>query len=146
MTNPRVVVEGEVDLEATRELRNRDPLTTAEIDDVLLETGKIEDGYFRLRVKALIALSKKFGKRRAEFVSLERSDLEVEDGMLYVTFTLRKKHKRGLFQFLKWLGKNEPSALEKPLAQLKLDWKEWTRIKFDSDFYAEDAPFESPVR
>jgi integrase len=129
LTNPRIVVDGEVDLEATRELRNRDPLTTAEIDDMLLEADKIENAYFRLRVKALISIVKKFGKRRSEIAALERSELKVENGKLLVTFTIRKKHKRGLFQYFKWLEKQNPCDLEKPLAQLKLDWKLWTQTE-----------------
>jgi len=64
MTNPRIVVNGEVDLEATKELRNREPLTTAEIEDMLSEADKIENEYFKLRVKTLISIVKKFGKRR----------------------------------------------------------------------------------
>ena len=38
--------------------------TEAEIVDTLKKADKIPSEYFRLRVKALIALAKKFGKRR----------------------------------------------------------------------------------
>jgi integrase len=106
MTNPRVVVNGEIDKAATKQLRNRDPLTNEEIDLMIAEADSIEQEYFRLRVKALIAIVKKFGKRRAEVASLERENFEIKNGKLLVTFTLRKKHKRGLFQYLHWLEKN----------------------------------------
>jgi integrase len=129
MTNPRVVVNGRIDKAATKELRNRDPLTNEEIDLMLAEADAIEQEYFRLRVKALIGLVKKFGKRRSEIAALERENLEIKNGKLLVTFTLRKKHKRGLFQYLKLLEKTDPFALEKPLAELKLEWKLWTQTE-----------------
>jgi hypothetical protein len=39
---------------------------------MLAEADAIEQEYFRLRVKAFIAIVKKFGKRRSEVPSLER--------------------------------------------------------------------------
>ena len=39
-------------------------VTAKELDAILNKADKIKDKYFRLRVKALIALVKKFGKRR----------------------------------------------------------------------------------
>jgi integrase len=139
MTNPRVVLERVLvdgkwtdilDDEATKALRNREPLTNEEIDGMLREADSIKEEYFRLRVKALIGIVKKFGKRRAEIAALEREDLKVENGKLYVTFTLRKKHKKGLFQYLKFLRKNDPSALNKPLTQIELEWKDWTKTSY----------------
>jgi integrase len=118
-----------LDKAATKELRNRDPLTNAEIDDMLSEANSLENEYFQLRAKALIAIAKKFGKRRSEIAALARDDLKVENMQLYVTFTLRKKHKKGLFQYLKILEKHNPTALDKSLAELKLDWKEWTQTE-----------------
>ena len=129
MTNPRVVVNGVIDKAATKELRNRDPLSNEEIDLMLVEADKIEQNYFRLRVKALIGLVKKFGKRRSEIAVLKREDLKVENGKLLVTFTLRKKHKRGLFQYLKHLESHNRGDLEKPLSELKLDWMLWTKTE-----------------
>ena len=129
MTNPRVVVNGVIDKAATKALRNREPLTNEEIDLMLNEADAIEHEYFRLRVKALIGLVKKFGKRRSEIASLERENLKIKNEKLLVTFTLRKKHKKGLFQYLKWLEKNNPLEMEKPLAQLKHDWKVWNETQ-----------------
>lgn len=138
MTNPRVVIRREkidgkwtdiLDKEATIALRNRDPLTNDEIDLMLSEADTIEKEYFRLRAKAVISFAKKFGKRKSEIASLERENLEIKNGKLLVTFTLRKKHKRGMFQYLKWLEKNNPIEIQKPLAELKLDWKEWTETE-----------------
>ena len=139
MTNPRVVIRREridgkwtdiLDEEATKELRNRGILTNEEIDSMLRDAEQIENDYFRLRVKAIIGIAKKFGKRRAEIAALEREDLKVENGKLLVTFTLRKKHKKGLFQYIKFLRKNFPSELEnKSLSQIELEWKDWTRTE-----------------
>jgi integrase len=138
MTNPRVVlqrvlVDGKLkdvlDEEATRELRNREPLSNSEIDGMLEEADKIANEYFKLRAKAIIALAKKFGKRRSEIASLEVDDLKIENGKLYVTFTIRKKHKKGLFQYLKWLKKNRPESQDKPLIELQQEWQEWTKTE-----------------
>ena len=132
-SNNRVKLDSQggkvVDIEATQRYKNRDPLSNEEIDDMLHKADKIDFEYFRLRVKAIIALAKKFGKRRSEIASLERSDLKVENSLLNVTFTIRKKHKKGLFQYFKYLKKNNPAALEKPLTQLELDYKEWLLTK-----------------
>lgn len=80
MTNPRVVVNGIIDKVATKELRNRDPLSNEEIDLMISEADAIKDEYFRLRVKALIGIVKKFGKRRSEIASLERENLDIKNG------------------------------------------------------------------
>lgn len=96
---------------------------------MITEADKIKNDYFRLRAKAVVALAEKFGKRRSEIACLARKDLKVEDRLLYVTFTLSKKHKRGFFQFLKVLEKTNPAALDKPLGMLKLEWKAWTQTE-----------------
>jgi integrase len=111
----------------SREYSDREPLSNEEIDAMLLEADKIPEDYFQLRVKALNCIAKKFGKRRSEVAALEREDLKAENGQLYVTFTLRKKHKKGLFQYLKFLKKHNPAALNKPHSEL--DWKLWTQTK-----------------
>ena len=60
-------------------------------------------------------------------VVTEPARLKVENDQLYVTFTLRKKHKKGLFQYFRFLEKNNPVALEKSLQELKQNWKDWTQ-------------------
>lgn len=146
MTNPRVVIrrvkiDGKwtdiLDAEATKELRNRGILTDLEIeimlhaaDNITEKYDSVKQEYFRLRLKALISLFKKFGKRRSEIAALEREGVKVEKGKLFVTFTLVKKHKKGLFQYLKFLRKNNPVALNKPLTQLELEWQEWQETSY----------------
>ena len=138
MTNPcvylrnkegRVIIDSEgkrtVDNEATKEYRTRGILTPQEIDGMLIKADLIENEYFRLRVKALISIVKKFGKRRAEASTLKREDLKREKGFLYITFTIRKKHKLGLFQYIKFLKKSNPSGLNKPYPNLVNEWAEW---------------------
>lgn len=112
-----------------KNIRHRAIPDDKEIMDTLAKADKIGNPYFRLRVKALIALVKKFGKRRAEVGSLKLADLEAKESYLYVTFTLRKKHKKGLFQFIKLLRKHKPEALDKPLTQLESEWKLWTETE-----------------
>lgn len=112
--------------------KNRPILTDSEIADMLKKADKIKNEFFKLRVKALIALAKKFGKRRIEISTLERADLKSKDGYLHVTFTIRKKHKKGLFQYIKYLkakiakGEYPETALtDKPYSQLVEEWKVW---------------------
>jgi hypothetical protein len=108
-------------------------LTTQEIDDMIKEADKLPSEYFRLRVKCLIALLKKFGKRRIEISRLKRADLKIVNRDLEVTFNLAKKRKKGLFQYLtatKKLiekGKADPSLLTKPLPEIEADWREWQK-------------------
>jgi len=63
--------------------KNREIPTNREIDGMLEKAELIPNRYFRLRVKALIALVKKFGKRRKELSILERADLKREGHFLY---------------------------------------------------------------
>lgn len=49
--------------------------------------------YFRLRAKALVSIFRT-GKRRAEVVTLERSDIEIREDFLEITFTVVKKRKK----------------------------------------------------
>ena len=107
--------------------RNRAIPTDEEIQKTLKKAEKIPFEYFRLRVKALIGLVKKFGKRRAEVGTLALNDLEEKEGFLYVTFTLRKKHKKGLFQYIRYLKRlNDSSYLNKSYSQLQDEWRSWT--------------------
>jgi hypothetical protein len=105
--------------------KNREIPTNKEIDKMLEKADLIPNNYFRLRVKCLIALIKKFGKHRKELAMLERTDLKHEGHYLYVTFTIVKKHKRGLFQYFKFLEKTNPSGLNKPYPVLVEEWEAW---------------------
>jgi len=105
--------------------KNREIPTNREIDAMLEKAELIPNRYFRLRVKALISLVKKFGKRRKELSILERADLKREGHFLYVTFTIVKKHKRGLFQYFKFLKKEDPSRLNKSYPELVAEWQQW---------------------
>jgi len=109
----------------SKRYKNRGIVTEQEIAEMISKAEEIPNKYFRLRVKALIALVKKFGKRRIEQTLLKRSDLKIQRGYLYVTFTIRKKHKRGLFQYFQFLKKTNPEALNKPLPILQDEWKTW---------------------
>ena len=105
--------------------RNREIPANKEIDAMLEKADLIPNNYFRLRVKALIALVKKFGKRRKELAMLERGDLKREGHFLNVTFTIAKKHKKGLFQYFKFLKKTNPRGLNKPYPELVTEWQAW---------------------
>ena len=110
-----------------KEYKNRESLTDEEIDAMIQKAERIENHYFRLRSIALVSILKKFGKRRSEIASLLREDVKVEDDKIFFTFTIRKKHKVGFAQFLKWLEKTDPSYEEKSLVELRAEHKEWNR-------------------
>ncbi len=105
--------------------RNREIPTNEEIDAALSKADEIPNEYFRLRVKALIALCKKFGKRRKEIASVKVKDVKEKGGYLIVTFTIAKKHKKGLFQYLKFLKQSDPDALKKTYPELVEAWRSW---------------------
>ncbi len=140
-TNPRVVIKRrlvdgkfveDLDEQATKERRTRKPLTDKEVQAILKNADeKISKEYFRLRIKAVVSIANIYGKRRSEIASLEVNDLEIDDsGYLLVTFTLRKKHKFGLHQYLKFLEKTNAEILKvKTIQQLKTDWKQWQKTE-----------------
>jgi len=119
-----------IDIEATEALQNRAMPTEQEIDDILKKADLLETLYFQLRAKAIIGLVKIFGKRRAELGLLEPKDLLIEEGLLYVTFTICKKSKKGFFQYLQFLKKQgDPELLNKPLPILQEECKNWNLTK-----------------
>jgi integrase len=104
--------------------------TEAEIEAILSKADKLENEYFQKRAKAIIALIKIFGKRRAELGMLEPKDLTIEGEFLYVFFTICKKSKKGFFQYLKFLKKQgDPALLDKPLPILEAECKDWNLTK-----------------
>jgi len=76
-------------------VERKDVLSQKEIDNMLKRADKLKPQYFALRAKAIVGLGKT-GKRRAEVASLEVSDLKVEEGFLYITFTVVKKRKKNV--------------------------------------------------
>lgn len=142
MTNPRVYLPGHpktfardpvtntflhIDLEATEKRRNRAVPTEREIETLLAKADLLETEYFRLRAKAVVGIVKIFGKRRAELSLLEiAQDISTDDKFLYVIFTVVKKSKKGLFQYLRFLEKQcKPELLNKPLPILQQEHKDW---------------------
>jgi len=122
----------------TNQKEDREPLTDSEIQLMLTKADGIDNEYFRLRVKALIGLLETFGKRRIENLRLKVSDLEVKNGFLFVTFTLAKKHKKGLYQYITQLKKEiaktmninvKDVVIDKPLTNLETEWKAWQQTE-----------------
>jgi len=116
----------------SKKYADRGPLTNEEIDLMLRAADLLKTEYFRKRAKALIALLKKFGKRRSEIARLTVDDLKINEKNhdLEVTFTLSKKHKRGLFQYLEFLKEqNNPELLNKPYPLLVEEWRKWQQTE-----------------
>lgn len=98
-----------------------------EIDTMLEKADSLKTLYFRLRAKALMGLFKT-GKRREEVGSLEMTDLKIEKGYLYVTFTVVKKRKKSVFM----TQRTKRFPLESEWAQYII--KYWQHMKeFHSD-------------
>lgn len=113
------------DLTMTNAAVQRDILADSEVLQMVDKANEIQDEYQRLRAKAIVGLLKKFGKRRIEIATLNIKDLEVKDGFLYVTFETVKKRKLGLYQYIKLLRKQNPSALNQNHSELEENWKQW---------------------
>jgi integrase len=115
--------------------KDRTIFSDIDVTKMLEKTDLITDEYRRLRAKALIALFKKFGKRRSEIARLQiKNDLIINNNFLFITWTISKKHKRGLFQYIKWVkkeiikGKLPTNYLDKTqYSELVLAHKEWTK-------------------
>ncbi len=105
--------------------RYREILNNEEIDLMIEKADSLKIPYFQLRAKALVSLFKKFGKRRIENSRLMLSDLNQTPERLDITFTVAKKHKKGFFQYLKFLEKESPEDLNKPHNELKKAWLAW---------------------
>jgi hypothetical protein len=98
--------------------------------------------YFQLRAKAIVSVAKIFGKRRSEIADIFMKEIHVENNKLSINFVLRKKRKRGLFQYqeilLNKIKKGEMPREEfenKTQGQIISEWKDWrlteegTRVK-----------------
>ena len=120
----------------SKRYKNRPIFSAKDIELMLEKADLIGEEYRRLRVKAVISLFKKFGKRRSELARLQFIDLIVEDNSLIIEWTISKKHKKGLFQFIKFVkiqmkkGKLPANYLDnKTYLQLNSEWKDWTQTK-----------------
>lgn len=98
--------------------------TENEVDKMLKKAEQLPE-YFRLRAQCLVAIAYRFGKRRIEISRLLIDNFKTTETDLEIEFTLAKKRKRGLHQYLKHLEIYNPQALTKPLPELKEMWREW---------------------
>lgn len=109
----------------SKEYKNRGIIGDQETDLLLTKADLIQDEYFRLRSKAVVTTAKVFGKRESEIARLEMNKIIQVNDSLELNFTLSKKRKKGLFQFLEYLKKHDPAQLAKPLPELQSMWRDW---------------------
>ena len=99
-----------------------------EIMQEIAAAEQIKNPYFRLRAKATVALLET-GKRRSEIASLridpEDPDIWTDETYLYVRFTVVKKKRKGLNQYIKFLEKNYPAKLERSFLEISAAHKVW---------------------
>lgn len=118
MTNPK------------KDYKGRGIYTGEEIEAMLTAADTLPTEYFRLRAKCLVALFKKFGKRRSEIARLALADIQMIGNDLEFTFNLSKKHKKGLFQYMQYLEKSAfRDMLLKPLPEIKQSWRDWQQTQ-----------------
>ena len=113
MTNPKEVYA------------DRPIIEDEETDFLIAQADLIPKEYFKLRSKAIVATAKVFGKRESEIARLEVSKIHKVKGPLELSFSLSKKRKKGLFQYLKYLEKHDPEKLKLPLPEIQLLWRDW---------------------
>jgi hypothetical protein len=127
------------------EYANRDVYSNQEIDDMIKAAEKLKTEHYQLRAKCLIAIAKKFGKRRIEIARLKLSDIEKVDTDLQFKFTIAKKHKKGLFQYIKEIeklikkGEATPDLLNKSYQELKPDWRRWQETELGHRYKTDTA-------
>jgi integrase len=115
----------DINLEETRKRKKRKPITEEEVQTMLKDADKNKSEYFKLRNKAAIAIPRVFGKRRSEIASVEMDNVQIINNELAITFILRKKRKRGLFQFMEYCKEKDPTTLSLPLPIIKEKWRAW---------------------
>jgi hypothetical protein len=109
--------------------KNRDIIEDTEVDIILSEADKIQNPYFKLRAKAIVATARVFGKRESEIARLELGKIERKETTLELNFTLSKKRKKGLFQFLEYLEKHDAEKLKLTLPEIRQLWREWQQTE-----------------
>jgi len=123
-----------IDGKGLTELRREHTVTEEQVKADLKKADKIENEYFRLRVKAAICLAYIWGKRRGELVLIELNDIlfNADKNFLQVNFNLLKKRKRGKAQYEEYLLKKVMKGemkyedfISKTQGQLISEWKEW---------------------
>jgi integrase len=115
------------------ELRRKYRLTEEQVISDLNKCDKdIENKYFKLRAKTVFCLAYIWGKRRGELALIELNDVLITEEKLQINFTLLKKRKKGLFQYIDFLlnkiKKGEITRLEfeaKTQGQLIAEWQQW---------------------
>lgn len=109
----------------SKEYRDRGIITDEETDLLLNTADLIKNEYFKLRSKAIVATAKVFGKRESEIARLEMKKINNTSSTLELTFSLSKKRKKGLFQFIEFLKNHDPEKLKLPLPEIETLWKLW---------------------
>lgn len=128
MTNPK------------KTYKERKVLTNKEIDQMLSRADEVysKDEYRRLRVKALIAIAKKTGKRRSEIARLKIKDVVINDNFIDINFILSKKIKKGLQQYIKSGLITDNSLKNISYSELINNWKTWVNTKEGHKFKEQD--------
>jgi len=70
---------------------------TDEIDSMIRRADDLDNFYFKIRAKALVAIFARTGKRRLEVATVERDDVKVRGGNVSITFMVVKKRKKTVF-------------------------------------------------
>lgn len=113
----------------TNQKKQRENYTEKEVDKLLKKAENLDGEYFRLRAQCLVAIAYRFGKRRIEISRLRINDFSQTKTDLEIKFTLAKKRKRGLHQFIEVCRKKNPEILKKSLLEIENLHKDWQQTE-----------------
>ncbi len=101
-----------------------DPL---EIHNMILKADSLDTPYFQWRAKALVELAQVSGKRNGEIAAIRIDGLTFpkERKVMQIAFTLEKKKKLGLTQYVQ----SHPEKQEQDFKQTWADWQEWRKTR-----------------
>lgn len=124
------------------EIKDRDVLTDKEVDKMLTKADENPIIYYALRNKAIVCTLRLTGKRRIEVATLQLSNVKVKGKMLYLTFVVVKKRKKGL----KERRRTKSIPLTDPLTQPILDYLDWMKTNVPESKYLFPRIHYNPIK
>ena len=102
-------------------------ITQTEFQATMDKATEIKNEYYKLRLRCMLAILKKIGKRRGELASLELEDVKVAGKNLSVTFTVLKKRRKTAETVT--LGREKQIPLTDPLTNPIIEYLAYMKTK-----------------
>ena len=100
-------------------------LSEEEFNEMMVKAAQITAEYPRLRLRCMLAILKRVGKRRGELAQLELTDIKLSGENLSITFTVEKKRSKSLDQL--GLRRNKQIPLTDPLTLPIIQYLMWMK-------------------